>query len=111
MMETLALVPSLTAPAPTMASASAAVRMPPDALTPMARVQAVAQELDVLDRRALRPDACGRLDEVHAGLLADLAGEAFHLVVQVAGLDDRLDDHLPAPGAGAAHAHGAHDAG
>ena len=34
MMTTPALVPSLTAPAPIMRCASAAVRMPPDALTP-----------------------------------------------------------------------------
>ena len=111
MMETPALVPTRTAPALTMSSTSRSVRMPPDALTPMLLVEAVAQQLDVLDRGALRPDARGRLDEVHAGLLADLAGHPLHLGRQVAGLDDRLDDHLPAPGVDAVHAHRADDAG
>ena len=97
MMATPALVPTLTAPALTMRSsvgrrADAARRLDADV-----RVEAVAEQFDVLGRspRAARAPvdvftkstpACSQM----------LAGEPLELVVQVAGLDDRLDDHLPA---------------
>src|SRR5665647_448916 len=74
-------------------AANAAGRLDADAL-----VEAVTQQLDVLDRRAAGATACGRLDEVHTRLLADPARQTFHLGSEVTGLDDGLDDDLPPTG-------------
>ena len=94
-----------------MRSTSAAVRMPPDALMPMRASRQSRSSSTSSTVAPVRAQARRRLDEVDAGLLADVAGEPLQLLVKVAGLDDRLDDHLPAPGVDATHAHRAHDAG
>ena len=111
MMATPALVPTLTAPALTMRSTSAAVRMPPEALTPMCASRQSRSSSTSSTVAPVRAQTRRRLDEVDAGLLADVTGEPLELVVEVAGLDDRLDDHLPAPGVDPAHAHLVHDGG
>ena len=86
------------APAAIIACASARLRMPPEALTPMPGADLGAQQPDVVDRGATRGVKAGRgLDERGAGLDGKAAGEPLLGVGQRRGLEDHLDRHCTAP--------------
>ena len=89
---TLALAPIRVAPAAVIVFTSSSVRIPPDAFTPIsgptaARISAISC--------AVAPDvaeARGRLHEIRARHLAQLAGQRLLVVVQQRRFQNHLDD-------------------
>ena len=73
-----------------MSCTSSAVRMPPDALTPIFGPDGLAHQRDVEDGRTALGEAGRGLDEVGLGLLGEAAGDHLLLVGEEAGLDDDL---------------------
>ena len=93
MMVTPLLVPSRFAPASIILRASPAVRIPPEALTPMVTARRISATSSTVATPPRKPSRS--LHEIGAGLFADLAGREFFVLRQQAHVQDDFEQGFP----------------
>jgi hypothetical protein len=91
-MATVALVPNRVAPASIRAMACSAVRMPPEAFTPIVGPTAWRRSATSSTVAPARPEAGGGLHEIRPGLDGQAGGPDFLLRAEQGGLQDHLAD-------------------